>query len=265
MVPPSEAEAVAPPSGKSVEVVDPVIYTYPAESSAMAVGRSTPLPPMKLRYNRESAPEAAGLIFATKMSWPPGAVGFQHQISFGTDGEAVHTLKLQTDAVGIGARTDCEVIFQLAAGAVVNQVDAGVNRSIADSRVIGHAGAPVLFPRAEKIAGSAAQRIGAGNLGFSIGVEERNRNGALREAERGSARGQEQAVLAGAGGELHVPSPSARIGLEHDGKLSQDIRCSGDRRIRALGAEGRKYYSQGRQSPDRKTGGMTSVRDHMRM
>jgi len=77
--------------------------------------------------------------------------------------------------------------------------------------------------------------IGAGNFGFSIRVEERNRNGALREAERRSSGGQEQAIIAGSGRELHVPIPSAGVGLEHDGELSQDIGRGGDRWRRILG------------------------------
>jgi hypothetical protein len=62
-------------TGKTADVVVPVIATRPELSTAIMPPFSFPLPPRKARYMRESAPEAAGSIFAMKKSVaPPGPV-----------------------------------------------------------------------------------------------------------------------------------------------------------------------------------------------
>src|SRR5277367_5347518 len=64
-------------TGKSGDVVVPVIATSPEVLIAIMPPLSAPLPPMKVRYTREFAPEADGSIFATKKSVapPPGPTG----------------------------------------------------------------------------------------------------------------------------------------------------------------------------------------------
>ena len=139
------------------------------------------------------------------------------QIALGVDRHPLDALELQADSIGVGAWPNHEVIFQLAAGAVIHQIDAGINRSIAYAPIIRH-GAPVLLLRAEKVIGAKGQRIHAGNFRMAIRVQQRDGDGPLVGSQGGAASRQEQAIIASPGGELDAGIPAALIGLEHDGQ-----------------------------------------------
>jgi hypothetical protein len=53
--------------------------------------------------------------------------------------DGVGPIKAHPDRGRVGARRDLEIIFDLAAGAVINQIDAGVNSFAVQPRVSRHA------------------------------------------------------------------------------------------------------------------------------
>ena len=77
-------------------------------------------------------------------------------------------VELQFRLRWIGAGRYLKVIFQLALVAVKDQIDAGVDLLILDSRKLGNAGPPFRRIVAHEVVAVSRQRLGAGKLGVTM-------------------------------------------------------------------------------------------------
>src|SRR5436853_637031 len=67
----------------------------------------------------------------------------QHEVALGVHLELVGSLEAEADPLGIGARTDDEIVFELALGTVVDQIDPRVDVLVSHLRVGRDVGPPV--------------------------------------------------------------------------------------------------------------------------
>src|SRR5258706_137795 len=99
-------------------------------------------------------------------------------------------------------------------------------------RIVRHPTAPVYLMGAEKVVRPEWERGGAGKFRLGICVERGDGNLVLGSFEDGAARGQENAVVVGAGSELHFRRPSAGVRLEYHGQRMQEPGGAGNRVVR---------------------------------
>ena len=92
----------------------------------------------------------------------------RHQVTLRVDSQVVDALKCQPDDARVGPGRNDEITFELALGAVINQVDSGINSQLRDFAVIWNAAEPVGRIFAEKVIALARQLVHTHHAGRGI-------------------------------------------------------------------------------------------------
>ena len=112
-------------------------------------------------------PRLATLQIAASPCLTPCAISrcqSQHQIAGHVERKILGPFECKVDHAGIGPGADNEVVFELALIAIEDQIDAGVERSIACAGVVGNVSLPLRAVITEQIVGRPRQRFEAQNL-----------------------------------------------------------------------------------------------------
>ena len=145
----------------------------------------------------------------------------QHEIAGPVQLEPVDAVERQPDRPRVGARTDDEVVFELPLlGAVVDQVDAGVDVAIGHARVCRHIRAPAAGIAADERVASPGQGVEPLDPSCRIRGDEPHANRAPSRREHGVGRGEEHRHSARASQEFHARVALAKVRLEAEGKRS---------------------------------------------
>ena len=96
----------------------------------------------------------------------------QHEVALGVHLELVGSLEAEPDPLGIGARTDDEIVFELALGTVVDQIDPRVDVLVSHLRVRRDVGPPVRGIAAHEVVGLAWKLLGPYHLWLGVGTNE---------------------------------------------------------------------------------------------
>ena len=137
------------------------------------------------------------------------------EIALRGDPRPVRAAEAQPHAVGVRAGGEHEVVFQLAAVAVVDHVDARPHGAIPHPLEMLDAGAPLLAPAAGEIVAAGGQRAGASHLRMRVRAHQRDVEVArARHREHRLAVFQRQRVFARARRKTDARVPLALVRLE---------------------------------------------------
>ncbi len=128
---------------------------------------------------------AIGLIDVGRAEADVSIAGREHEVAgVQVSGGA---LKGQCDLVGVGARSDAKVVFELSLAAVVGQIDSGVDGLVIHTRILRDATMPLGGIIADEIVALAGKKFGAGDAGGGIGSVEAHADDVVRRrrARRG--------------------------------------------------------------------------------
>ena len=96
----------------------------------------------------------------------------QHEVALGIHLELVGSMEAEPDPLGIGARTDDEIVFELALVAVVDQVDPRVDVLVSHLRVRRDIGPPVRGIAADEVVGLAWKLLCPHHGWLGVGTDE---------------------------------------------------------------------------------------------
>jgi hypothetical protein len=141
--------------------------------------------------------------------------GVEHEVSGRVDGDALGVLDAQADAARIGARRDVEVVLEVSALAVVDEVDPRIDAFVAHVREARNARAPAASVGAAHVARNTGERIepdDARPLARAGGCDTDVR--AIAAAEHRVAVGKKQRAVARPRREAHARVGLPDVGLE---------------------------------------------------
>src|SRR5262249_51060398 len=91
--------------------------------------------------------------------------------------------KCEANAARVGAGREMEIVFEPSPVAMVDQVNAGIDRFVSDPSKVGHTSSPPPRIAADKVVGAAGQLFGPADARVRVGSEQSHpQDRGLREA-----------------------------------------------------------------------------------